>query len=178
MKKVIVMLLAGALAISAFAACTGEETPSASKDDSSAVVSNDASTVASEEAKTVDMNAVLEQIKADFKAEEKREISADDIYQETGIDPETYTSHFWLTEISGLSSEKAVMFMAKDENAASAIKQKLDIVLQSETAQMKDYNADNYAMLQKAVVEQKGLYVYLLVSPNVDKFVATVNSAF
>lgn len=169
MKKIIIMLLAAALAVGTLTACTGGETT-----DNSA----DASVEASAEAKTPDMNAILEALKADFSATEKRERSEDEILMETGIEPSSYSGFFWLAEMSGLSSEKAVMYMAKDEASAGAIKLKLEAVLQSELAQMKDYNADNYAMLNKAVIEQKGVYVYFIVSPNVDKLAATVKAAF
>ncbi len=185
MKKFAIMLLTAALAISTFTACADVGGGSESKESSSpsgtesAVSSGTESAVSSASAaEGVDLDALLATVKESFAVSEQRNIPSDEIYQETGIEEGSYTGCFWLSDMSGLTSEKAVVFAAKDEAAAANIKSKLDTVLQSETAQMKDYNADNYAMLQKAVCEQKGLYVYLLVSPNVDKFAEAVNAAF
>lgn len=172
MKKLMIMLLAGALAIGTLTACTSGEQTDPSKDDAGTSVE------ASTEAKTPDMEGLLAALKGKFQATELRERSEDEILMETGIDPSRFVGFFWLAETSGLSSEKAVMYMAKNEDDAAVLKTKLDAVLQSELAQMKDYNADNYAMLSKAVIAQKGVYVYLLVSPNVEEFEKLVNAEF
>ncbi len=175
MKKFVIMMLATALAVGTLAACTGTTDPedSNASTEASGVVSTEVS-----ENKSIDMDALFEDLKKDFVATELRNLDGASIETDTGINSASYAGFYWLTEISGLSSEKAIMFLAKDEQSATTIKNKLQTVLESETAQMKDYNAANYEMLQKAVLEQKGLYVYLLISPNVDKLAATVNNAF
>lgn len=188
MKKIVILLLASALAVSALAACgggdgetSGEETSVVSAAESGAetsVVSESVSSGESAAANEVDFSALAEKLAADFVTQERRLVSGDDVFQETGISPDSYTGFLWLADLSGLSSEKAVVFLAKDEAAAEDIKTRLDTVLQSETAQMKDYNAENYAMLQKAAAGREGLYVYLIISPNVDKLAETVTGAF
>lgn len=175
MKKTMIMLLASAIAVASLTACGGDGDESSAPESSVAEVSAEAST---EESKAdADMAALLETLKGHFTTEDVRELSADDIFNDTGIATDSYTEYFWLAEISGLSSEKAVVYHAKDEATADSIKEKLNTVLQSELAQMKDYNADNYAMLQNAVLKQEGLYIYLLVSPNVNALQEAVSSA-
>lgn len=175
MKKTMIMLLASAIAVASLTACGGDgdesSVPESSVQESSVQESAEPSKA------DTDLAALLAEVKAQFSTEDVRELAADDIFNDTGIATDSYTEYFWLAEISGLSSEKAVLYHAKDEETAADIQAKLNTVLQSELAQMKDYNADNYAMLQKAVLKQEGLYVYLLVSPNVNALQEAVSSA-
>lgn len=175
MKKAMIMLLASAIAVASLTACGGDGDESSVPESSVQESSVQESAELSKDA--VDLTALLAQVKAQFSTEDVRELAEDDIFNDTGIATDSYTEYFWLAEISGLSSEKAVVYHAKDEATANGIKEKLNTVLQSELAQMKDYNADNYAMLQNAVLEQKGLYVYLIVSPNVNALQEAVSSA-
>ena len=186
MKKILTVIIAGIFVLAAFTACRTSPEGEISGDsavesevseETGAEISTETSTETSADAKP-DLTALSKQFEEKFKAADRRLLAEDEIYQDTGIDPAGCDSFFWLAEVSGLSSEKAVVFMAKDEAGAQEIKTKLNTVLESELAQQKDYNADNYAMLQKAVLDVKGVYVYLLVSPNVDEFKKIADSAF
>lgn len=176
MKKAMIMLLASAIAVASLTACGGNGGDESSVPESSVQESSVQESAEPSKAEA-DMAALLGTVKAGFSTQDVRELAAEDIFNDTGIATDSYSEYFWLSEISGLSSEKAVVYHAKDEATATDIEAKLNTVLQSELAQMKDYNADNYAMLQKAVLQRKGLYVYLLVSPNVDALQEAVSSA-
>lgn len=177
MKKFAVLMIAGALALSSLAACGGNEGDTQSKVNSEAskVVSTEASVEESKAA--LDLDALSASLKTKLVATETLDKSADDLYNDTGIADTTYAEYFWFGEMSGLSSETVALFKANTEADASTIKGFLEGYVQSATNQMKDYNADNYDMLTKSVIKTSGLYVYMVISPNVDTIDGAIAAA-
>lgn len=178
MKKFVLLMIVGALALSSFAACGKEADDTQSKPDSTAseVVSTDskaeASTDASAEVSTdantaVDLPTLRDELKGKTTATELLDKTADDLFNDTGIADSTYANFFWFSEMSGLSSETVAVFEAKTDADAATIKGFLEGYVQSVCNQMKDYNAENYDMATKAVIKTAGSYVYLVMSPNV-----------
>ncbi len=180
MKKIALMLLVGAIAMSSLAACsvntTDKDNSSSKPEDSSAVVSTEASTEESkaeeskaEESKAEAINLIdlAAELKTKLVATDTLDKPTDELYNDTGIVDTTFNNYVWFSEMSGLSSEMVAIFEAKSEADVTAIKGFLDGYLQSVKNQMKDYNADNYDMATKAVIKTSGLYVYIVISPNV-----------
>ena len=177
MKKLVTLMIVGALALSSFAACGGNEGDNQSKVDSEAskVESTEVSTEESKAA--IDLSALAAELKTKTVATETLDKSSTDLYNDTGIADTTYASYFWFSEISGLSSETVAMFEAKSDADLATIKGFLEGYLQSVKNTMKDYNADNYDMANKAVIKTSGLYAYMVISPNVTDIDAAIADA-
>lgn len=166
MKKLVTMLLIGALALSAVA-CTSVP----SEGESSAPVASGAS-----QAQAVDLATLANQLKGKTVATEFLDASADHLLNETGITADMYSEYFWFSEQSGLSSETVMMFKTAD-GKAEEVKTKMEAYLQHVLNTTKEYDANNYAMAQAAVLETKGAYVYLVISPNVDDIAKAIRDA-
>ena len=184
MKKFVLMMLVGAIALSSLAACSVNTTdtskdPSNVADSSELVISVDASkdeskTESSKE-ESINLIDLAASIRPKLVATETLDKPTDELYNDTGIVDNTFESYVWFSEMSGLSSEMVAIFEAKSEADLNTIKGFLEGYVQSVKTQMKDYNADNYAMAEKAVIKTSGLYIYLVISPNVtdiDGFIA------
>lgn len=161
MKKFFVLVLAFVCALTAFSACGDKED---SGTDSS--VSIERKTVT--ELKDV---VAAEMVSASFA------MTDDMVYDDSGIDPATFKEGFWLCDADMLSAEVVAVYMANSESDAENIRTLLSNKLASLTSQYKNYNADNYAMAQKAVVGGNGLYAYMIISPNVSELNKLVKGA-
>lgn len=96
------------------------------------------------------------------------EMPAEMVYNDTGIDPASFEQGFWLCEETGVIAENVAFYVANSEEDANAIKDLLNNKLTSMQNQYKDYNEDNYNLTLNAVIGGNGVYVYLVISPNVD----------
>ncbi len=157
MKRVFVLLLCAIMAIGCFCACDSSDTPT-------------------ETTVNVDITALKDNVKTLTAAKDTTVRSADDVYNDVGINPETYTEGFWLIDAS-ITVETVAFFKAKDADSATAIKEKIDKYVKSVLSQQDNYNEDNYYMAEKAKVGISGNYVYLVMSPNVDSVYGAVSAA-
>lgn len=172
MKRTLTLTLALIIALMSFAACGGDSTDTGSTPEQSQPAEQSKAPV------NLSLDAIKPDLVAMMAAEETFEVDADSVFNDTGINPSTYENGFWVIELSGLSAETIGFFKANSEADAQSIKTLLQGHLTSVTNQYKDYNADNYAMAQKAVIGSNGVYVYFVMSPNVDNIINTINSAF
>lgn len=170
MKKFLSLVLVLVLSLSALCACGG------SGDDNSA----------SEGASSVD--AVLSCTVSELKDElfglssagkdNMLESGEGAILDNTGIAKELYEEGFYASDVGGVSIETIMFFKAVDETAAASIKAKLEAKNAEYVAQSKNYNEDNYAMANNGVVEQRGVYVYMIISPKVSELAAAITGKF
>ena len=177
MKRFALMMLVGAIALSSLASCSVNTTETSKDtsdkvDETSAVTSTEISTDKNEsktESKDEAINLIdlAAEIKGKLKATATLDKPTDELYNDTGIVDTTFNNYVWFSEMSGLSSEMVAIFDAKSEADLGTIKGFLEGYVQSVVNQMKDYNADNYDMATKAVIKTSGLYIYLVISPNV-----------
>lgn len=175
MKKLLVILLAFALTTS-FAACGGNEEETSSVNDTTSTVSD----VAPEsEEDVVSAEASLPEAEGGISAEDMKaaaeklmvdailEMPADAIYNDTGINPESFAEGFWICEETGNSAETVAFYIAKSDAEGEEIRTLLSNKLTSLQNQYKDYNADNYQMTLDAVVGGSGVYAYMVISTKV-----------
>lgn len=199
MKKLLVILLAALMAVSAFTACgdkeeEGKTESTASKADESVSTpvadepeSDDIEAEASE-GKTEENSAdateggalsvdALKSATGDMMADPYIELPAEDVYNDTGINPETFAEGFWICENTGNSAETVAFYIANSEAEGEAIRGLLAGKLASLQNQYKDYNADNYSMTLDAETGGSGVYAYLVISPNKAGIVDAVKAA-
>lgn len=69
---------------------------------------------------------------------------------------------------SGVKMEEIVLVKAKDSAAASDIAEKLNNRLSSKLNETKNYNPEQYAIVEKSSVDTDNLYVSLIISENVE----------
>ncbi len=178
MKKFALIMLVGALALSAFAAC---DTPAdnESKDDSSKIESVDNSGSKADEESNgsvadakVDLTVICNTVKAQVAAQSAFELDADTLFNDTGINPEFYNNYFWLID----TSEECVgVFEAKDETSLNEIKGLLEGYLQNKKTTYESYDAKVFEMANKAVIKTVGNYAYIVMSPNVTPITLTLD---
>ena len=95
-----------------------------------------------------------------------------------GIESSTVKDFQVMMNSSGVEQDEIVMIEAIDEDSANIIAEKLNARLEDKKNQMKNYLPDQYAMLQKCSVEQKGLYVYMFLSDDAKTMQNIFNSYF
>ncbi|MBE6678768.1 MAG: DUF4358 domain-containing protein [Ruminococcaceae bacterium] len=174
MKKILVLLLAGIFAASALTACgnEAENTKDESKTESvteSKTESKNESVAESKEDAAVNIGEDFDGFKAETSAllkDSSFEMPAEAIYNDVGIDPQSFAKGFWLCEESGNSAETVAVYIANSEAEGETIRNLLGNKLTSLQNQYKDYNQDNYEMTLSAVVGGTGVYAYIVISPN------------
>lgn len=70
---------------------------------------------------------------------------------------------------TGVDQEEIIMIKAKDDAAATRIKEALQLRYDTKLAQNKDYNPEQAEIIQNCSVEQDGLYVSMIISSNADR---------
>lgn len=68
----------------------------------------------------------------------------------------------------GITADEILLIEAENETKADALKEKLQARLKNKANEAKDYLPEQYAVIEKAEIKQKGQYLALLVSPDVD----------
>lgn len=68
----------------------------------------------------------------------------------------------------GITADEILLIEAENETKANALKEKLQARLKNKANEAKDYLSEQYAVIEKAEIKQKGQYLALLVSPDVD----------
>ncbi len=178
MKKIITLLLTAAITTASLTACTGDSENSESKPDSSVAVSAEESKDESTEQSVavLDVDALTEAIKKLTKATDTTVRSADDVYNDIGIDPASYEEGFWLIDAT-ITVETVAVYKAKDADGAEAIKKLMDNYVKSVVNQQENYNVENYNMASTAKVAVSGSYAYMVMSPNVDAIAGAIDAA-
>lgn len=70
---------------------------------------------------------------------------------------------------TGVDQEEIIMIKAKDDAAASRIKDALQLRYDTKLAQNKDYNPAQAAIIEACSVEQDGLFVSMIISQNAEQ---------
>ncbi len=174
MKRIFALILAGLITTAAFTACgNGEESSSAGESSGSEVSSS-----VEESVNAPVFNAdALKTTVCGLMKDAYLEMPADAIYNDTGINPETFAEGFWVCEDTGNSAETVAVYKAISEEEGENIRTLLKNKLTSLQNQYKDYNADNYQMSLKAVVGGEGVYAYIVISPNVESINNAIKAA-
>lgn len=123
---------------------------------------------------SVDLSAVLEQIKVTCSLTETRTVNADTLFDVYGIAAQTYKQAACCMVPTGVFPAEVLMFEAVDAAALADITAKLELRLQEVRNQSQSYDAENYALAQQCAVRTVGNYVILFVSADA----AAMNSVF
>ena len=153
MKKVISLILAFALILS-LAACGGKQ----------------------EEAVSLDLDALFEsysQYLPDmFYPDEATMLNF------LGINVEDCTRYKVAICAEGMRSDEVWLIEAKDEAALETLRQLAQTRIESKLEETVSYAPDQYVVVEKAQILTNGLYLALLISPDVDALKAGFEAAF
>lgn len=152
MRKMISLLLAAAMMLT-LAACGGSEP----------------------EKKAVDMTALYESIQDTLP--EMMILDETTMLNFFGVDAADCAQVVTAVCANGLDADEVWLIEAKDEAALERLTTLVNTRLTAKEEENITYNPEQYAVIQKAVIITKDLYIAFLVSPEVDTLKAAVESA-
>ena len=153
MKKITAILLCAVLLLS-MAACGGEPAP---------------------EKKNVDLNAVYESFGASLP--EMWVLDEDMMLNMFGIKTEDCAQVITAIVSTGLNVDEVWLIEAKDAAALEQLKALAESRMKAKADETVDYLPDQYVFVEKGVILTEGLYLALIVSPDVDNLKAAFETA-
>ena len=78
----------------------------------------------------------------------------------------------------GLRADEVWLIEAKDQEALDRLRQLAEVRIQARLEETESYVPDQYLVVQKAALVTEGLYLALLISPDVDQMKAGFEAAF
>lgn len=116
------------------------------------------------ENKTMDIAAVKESIIQDLGVEGPLDLATDRLTDLYDIDTADIKNSASFITMGGSFPDEIVIIEAADANAASRVEEKLEARLAEVMNQSQNYDAENYALLEKCKVQKTGNYVALFIS--------------
>lgn len=178
MKKLAIILVAGALALT-LCACSssGSNTSEASKTASSvSAESKETSAASKDESKDASsqedskLQAILEDVKKEITMPaDTSDFTEAKMKRTFGIEKDMMEDFAGLYCTDGLRQDQIVYVKAKDEATAEEIEKKLQDNWQSKYNVIKNYSPDQVAIIEAAKVDKDGLYVSLVISEDADR---------
>lgn len=151
MKKLIAFVLAAAMMLS-LAACGGGEAT-----------------------KSVDLNALYESY-AEYMPD-MFALDEDTMMNFLGIDAADCKQYTVYICGDGLRADEVWLIEAKDEEALGRLKEMAELRIQAKKDETISYVPDQYVIVEKAELLESGLYLALLISPDVDQLKAGFEAA-
>lgn len=103
---------------------------------------------------------------------------ADKIKNVYGFEPDDYSEIVAYVNNSGTDQDEIVIVKATSADAVSAIKEKLENKMTAKLNSTKNYLPEQYEMIQKCEVAERGDYVRMIISPNAEEMVKIFNAQF
>ena len=125
---------------------------------------------------SVDLAAVM----AQFNLDEENMMTLDlsDLEALYYVKPEDVKQSAAAIHVSGINCDEIILFEAVDSAAAGRLKTILDNRYQAKLNEMRDYIAEQYAIIESCSVAQNGNYVAMIVSPDAANLVEIYNNSF
>ena len=95
-----------------------------------------------------------------------------------GFDASDYSEIAAYVNNSGVEQDEIVIVKASSPDKVASIKEKLENKMTAKLNQTKNYLPEQYAMIEKCEVAEKGDYVRMIISPNADDMVSIFNAQF
>lgn len=122
------------------------------------------------------LSEVYEEIKLQVTLSEMNEFkSAESLDRYYGIVADDIAEFAGGINNSGVNQEEIVLIKAVDNNAAARVKEALNNRYNAKYNENKNYNPEQAEMIEKCSVEQKGLYVTMIVSENYETITQIFN---
>ena len=121
-----------------------------------------------EEVKQMDMAKVYEKITQQVTMPQMLELDADLMLDYCGIYAEDVKQAVVVICSDGITADEIWLLEAKDADSAKRLMETAQKRLDKKAEEQKNYSAEQYAVVQKGILEQHGNYIALLVSPDVE----------
>ena len=123
------------------------------------------------------LSEIFEKMKTDYNITEMLEFKSADDLSRYGIKAEDVEESAGGVNKSGVNQEEIVLVKATDADAAKRVEASLKKRLESKLNETKNYNPEQYAILEKCSVDVDNNYVSLIVSENADAMKADYKKA-
>lgn len=123
------------------------------------------------------LSEVFESLKADYNITDMVEFKSVDDLSRYGIKTEDVKEFAGGVNKSGVDQEEIVMILATDADAAQRISEALNNRLESKKNETKNYNPEQYAIMEDCAVDIDNNYVSLFISENADAMKADYKKA-
>ncbi len=176
MKRFLAVIFSAILIGTAFCGCTDSEESSstAQSQEITASQSTEASAIATDTA----LADVYAQIKSCVTLPEMIELDAvDKLERYYGITADMIADYAGGIDSSGVGQDEIVIIKADSEEQVETIKEKLQVRYDSKLSQNENYNAEEAEKIRNCSVESSGLYVYMIISNDVDQITQIVTDA-
>lgn len=94
-----------------------------------------------------------------------------------GLAPEYYTQALVATSADGLLTDELWLIEAADEESLEKIREMARMRLTAKAEESISYSPEQYAVVQKALCPESGLYIALIASPDVEDIAAIFTAA-
>lgn len=123
------------------------------------------------------LSEIFEKMKTDYNITEMLEFKSADDLSRYGIKAEDVEESAGGVNKSGVNQEEIVLVKATDADAAKRVESSLKKRLESKLNETKNYNPEQYAILEKCSVDVDNNYVSLIASENADAMKADYKKA-
>ena len=123
------------------------------------------------------LSEVFEQMKTDYNITDMMEFDSVDDFSRYGIAADDIEEYAGGINKSGVDQEEIVLIRATDSDAAERIRTSLENRLESKKNETKNYNPEQYAIMEDCTVDVDGNYVSLIISENADAMKADYKKA-
>lgn len=179
MKKCILLFASVLVASSLLCACSGNSSNTSStpaESSSSSVVSSQSSV--SESNSDIKLSDVYTDIQGQVTLPEMVALdSTKKLDRYYGIQADDVADYAGGINNSGVEQDEIVLIKAVSDEAATRIKDSLEKRYQSKISENKNYNPEQAAMIEKCKIEQNGLFVSMIISPDAVKITEIYKNA-
>ena len=116
------------------------------------------------EKKDLDLSALRDKMTSELSIEGAMSLKTERLESLYGIEAKDVKQQGSFITMGGTFPDEILMIEAVDSDAAKRVEEKLQSRLEQVMAQSKNYDAENYALLQKCAVKKTGNYVTLFIS--------------
>ena len=114
------------------------------------------------------LSEIFEKLKADYNITEMVEFKSTDDLSRYGIKAEDVEESAGGVNRPGVNQEEIILVKAKDADAAKRVETSLNNRLESKKNETKNYNPEQYAIVEKCSVDVDGNYVSLIISSDAE----------
>lgn len=114
------------------------------------------------------LSEIFEKLKTDYSITDMLEYKSADDLSRYGIKAEDVEESAGGVNKSGVDQEEIVLVKAKDADAAKRVEDALNKRLESKLNETKNYNPEQYAIVEKCSVDVDGNYVSMIISINAE----------
>ena len=114
------------------------------------------------------LSEIFEKLKTDYNITDMLEYKSADDLSRYGIKSEDVEESAGGVKKTGVNQEKIVLVKAKDADAAKRVEDALNKRLESKLNETKNYNPEQYAIVEKCSVDADDNYVSMIISSDAE----------